>query len=93
MIAQIIINSNARALNRIFDYIVPEELEKDIKIGARVFVPFGPKNSATEGFVIGLKKDSEFANKNIIKIEDFALTEENVELAKLMARRYFCNSL
>ena len=30
MIAQIIINSNARALNRIFDYIVPIELEEKI---------------------------------------------------------------
>ena len=27
MIAEIIINSNAKALNKIFDYIVPKDLE------------------------------------------------------------------
>ena len=66
MIAEIIINSNARALNRIFDYIVPEEFEKEIKIGARVFVPFGNSKKLEDGFVIGLKESSEFANKPII---------------------------
>ena len=91
MIAEIIINRLAKDLNRIFDYHVPTEMENNIRVGARVFVPFGPKNSATEGFVIGLKRTSEFAQKNIIRIEDFALTEDNVELAKLMSKRYFCN--
>ena len=91
MVAEVIINRLAKDLNRIFDYIVPTEMEKIIKVGARVFVPFGPKNSVAEAFVIGLKDTSGFANKEIVKIEDFALTEENVELAKLMARRYFCN--
>ena len=91
MVAEIIINRIAKDLNRKFDYLVPTELEKSIKVGARVFVPFGAKNSETEGFVIGLKEDSEYANKDIIKIEDYALTEENIELAKLMSRRYFCN--
>ena len=91
MIAEVIINRLAKDLNRVFDYIVPEGMEDTIKIGARVFVPFGAKNSSIEGFVIGFKEVSEFANKDILKIEDFPLTEENVELAKIMARRYFCN--
>ena len=91
MVAEVIINRLAKDLNRIFDYIVPTEMEENIKVGARVFVPFGSKNSATEAFVIGLKESSEFANKEIVRIEDFALTKENVELAKLMSRRYFCN--
>ena len=41
MYAEVIINSNAKALNRIFDYIVPKDMEDAIKVGARVFVPFG----------------------------------------------------
>ena len=92
MIAQIIINSNARALNRIFDYIVPIELEEKIKIGSRILVPFGNSKKLEDGFVIGLKQTSEFANKNIEKIlEDNYLTEDKVILAKLMAKKYFCN--
>ena len=91
MVAEVIINRLAKDLNRIFDYIVPKTMEESIRVGARVFVPFGSKNSATEAYVIGIKEKSEFANKNIIRIEDYVLTEENIELAKLMSRRYFCN--
>ncbi len=92
MFAEIIINSNARALNRIFDYIVPKNMEKEIKVGARVFVPFGNGKKLDDGFVINLKENSEFANKEIAKIEiSESLTENNIILAKLMARKYFCN--
>ena len=92
MFAEIIINSNARALNRIFDYIVPKDMENTIKVGARVFVPFGNGKKLEDGFVISLKDNSEFANKEIAKIVvEESLTEENIILAKLMARKYFCN--
>jgi len=92
VIAQIIINSNAKALNRIFDYIVPKELENEIHVGSRVFVPFGNSKKLEDGFVIELKEKSEFANKCVEKIaEEAYLTEDNIVLAKLMARKYFCN--
>ena len=92
MYAEVIINSNAKDLNRIFDYIVPINIEETIKIGARVFVPFGKGSKLADGFVINFKENSEFANKEIAKIEiENSLTEENIILAKLMARKYFCN--
>ena len=92
MFAEVIINSNAKALNKTFDYIVPTELEKDIKVGSRVFVPFGNGAKTDDGFVINLKDNSEFANKEIIKIEiDDSLNEFKINLARLMARKYFCN--
>ncbi len=92
MYAEVIINSDAKALNRIFDYIVPNNMQNIIKIGARVFVPFGRGTKLADGFVIDLKDKSEFANKEIAKIEiENSLTEENIVLAKLMARKYFCN--
>lgn len=92
MYAEVIINSNAKDLNRIFDYIVPSCMENTIKIGARVFVPFGMGSKLADGFVINFKKESEFANKEIAKIEvENSLTEDNIILAKLMARKYFCN--
>ena len=90
--AEVIINSNARALNRIFDYIVPMDFEEKIKVGTRVFVPFGNNKKLEDGFVINIKATSEFANKEIAKIsEEQSLTENNIILAKLMARKYFCN--
>ena len=90
MIAEIIINTIAKELNKTYDYIIPEDILKEIKIGSRVFIPFGRKK-IEEGFVIGIKEKSEFANKEIIKVEDNILTKENVELAMLMSKRYFCN--
>ena len=93
MVAEVIINSVAKELNKTFDYIIPKALAQDVKIGARVFVPFGKTKTPKieEGFVINIKNSSSFANKEIIKVEDIILTEDNISLAKLMARRYFCN--
>lgn len=91
MFASILMNTNARELNKVFDYVVPTELENTIDIGARVFVPFGNGNRLVEGYVLELKDASEFANKEIAKIEDFILSADNIELARLMAEKYFCN--
>lgn len=90
MIAEVIINTIAKELNKTYDYIIPDSILKDIKIGSRVFVPFG-KTKQEEGFVIGIKDNSEFANKEITKLEDNILSKDNIELAKIMSKRYFCN--
>ena len=92
MIAQVIINSNVKNLNRIFDYNVPSEMQGTICAGDRVLVPFGNKKTYEEGFVVGLKENTQYKVKDIAKIQEgIKLTEENIDLAKLMARRYFCN--
>ena len=54
MVAEIIIESTVKTLNRIFDYEIPEHL--NVKIGSRVFVPFGNKKTPEEGIVIGIKE-------------------------------------
>lgn len=90
MVAEIIVNSTAKQLNRTFDYIIPKAMEKHIKIGSRIFVPFG-RIKKQEGFVIDIKEYSEFATKEILEVEDSILPEEKIKLAKLMARKYFCN--
>jgi len=77
MVAEIIINSIAKDLNRTFDYIIPDNLIDTVKIGNRVFVPFGRGNKEEEGYVIGFKDESEFANKELIKIEDGHIVKED----------------
>ena len=91
MIAEIIINSNAKDLNKTFDYQVPEEMQKNIKIGSRVLIPFGRMKKLEEGFVIGFKDKSDYETKEISKIEEDYLNENQIKLAKWIARRYFCN--
>lgn len=92
MVAEVIINSTVKKLNKTFDYNVPAELAGSIKVGDRILVPFGNSKKLEEGFVVGLKKESLYEIKDISSIQDgFCLKEEQIELAKWMARRYFCN--
>lgn len=92
LIVEVILNNSARDLNRTFDYEVPEAMQNMAKIGAYVLVPFGQRKTLEEGFIIGLKEQSSFQTKEIAKIEnENALTKEQVELAKWMSKRYFCN--
>ena len=93
MIAEVIIQSNVKSLNRIFDYKIPTEFENDaIKlVGARVLVPFGRMKQLEEGFIVNIKENTEYQVKEIASIEKKYLDENKIELAKWMARRYFCN--
>lgn len=92
MIAEIIINSNVKNLNRIFDYNIPYELQDKVKIGARVLLKFGNIKKMEEGFVVGIKENSEYKVKDIEKVEENDyIGEDEVKLAKWMANRYFCN--
>lgn len=90
MIAEVIINRTAKRLNRTFDYRIPKDLEDLIVIGSKVLVPFGKGEKLEEAFVIKIKEKSDYKVKSIAKIED-NLTEKQIELARWMANRYFCN--
>ena len=91
MIAEVILNNNAKALNKIFDYEVPVELEEKVHTGSRVFVPFGRSKTLEDGFVIGIKDKSDFASKPIASVEGEFMSGARLELAKLMSQKYFCN--
>ena len=91
MVIEVIISSNAKDLNRIFDYNVPEKFASSVHIGSRVLVPFGRMRKSQEGFVIGIKDESLYELKDIINVEEGGLDEEKVILSKLMADKYFCN--
>ena len=91
MIAEVIINSNVRNLNKIFDYKIPMELEEMVTIGARVLVQFGNIKALEEGFVIGIKDFSDYKVKEIKGVEESYLNEEKINLAQWISRRYFCN--
>ena len=91
MIAEIIIDSSVKTLNRIFDYNIPKEMENNISIGSRVLVPFGRSKKLEEGFVTNIKESTEFEVKDIAKIEEQSLSTDKIVLSKWMAKRYFSN--
>ena len=90
MVAEVIINSSAKKLNRTFDYNIPKELENLIFIGSKVLVPFGRLKSLEEAHVVKIKESSEFEIKDIVKVET-GLTDKQIEIANWIAKRYFCN--
>lgn len=90
MIAQVIVDIAAKQTDRIFEYHVPKELT-DVKVGSRVFVPFGPRK--LQGFVVGLTETSNFSGKlrDLLLVVDEMppLTPELVRLSEDLARQVF----
>jgi primosomal protein N' (replication factor Y) len=92
MIAEVILNSNSKQLNRVFDYQIPEDLASKVRIGSRVLVPFANRKEPEEGFVVNIKEISSYQVKAIKQVDETEyISQENIELAKWIARRYFCN--
>ena len=79
------------SLDRVFDYLVPPELEAAIRVGTRVTVPFN--RSRRDGFVLDLAPASSFPNlKSILGPAANAahLPPELVRLGEWMAEYYCC---
>ena len=75
-----------KGIDKTFTYAVPVNLEKDIKIGMKVTVPFG--NRKLEGFVLACEnKKVDYELKDIISLSDVVLSEELISLAKYMSRK------
>ncbi|MBR2851862.1 MAG: primosomal protein N', partial [Anaerotignum sp.] len=94
MYAKVIVGLNNPAMDKMFDYAVPEGLE--VRQGARVIVPFGRRNAKSEGYVISLSEETDVPQdkiKSIVEVLDDGkptFTPELIELAKWMQERYFC---
>ncbi len=92
--AEVIISIAHKNVDRIFNYIVPESFEADLRIGMRVIVPFGKGNKNYEGYVIGFSKSSEIPFnklKYIVSIMDkYPIFSANtIMLAKFMREKYY----
>ena len=94
MFAKVIVDVPAMETNRPFDYRVPEHLEHWMAVGSRVKVSFGPRT--LQGFVVELSDacgtDPDKV-KPVLEVLDAVppLTEELVDLARWMSRRYICH--
>ena len=90
MVAEVIINSKAKQLNRTFDYNIPKELEDLILIGSKVLVPFGRFKILEEAHVVKIKEKSEYEIKDIAKDINISsnniLDSNNIEENKYYAR-------
>ena len=71
--ADIIINISHEAVDRVFQYRIPEQLEEKVQIGSQVKVPFGRGNHLQVGYVVNR---SDRPNFDPTKIKNIASVEE-----------------
>ncbi len=80
------------ALDKTFDYLIPAELEAQIKTGSQVVVPFG--RSSREGFVLDIVPDSDYPGLREItglSASKACIPPKLVELGRWMAEYYCCS--
>ena len=90
MYAEVVVNHPSRAVDRVFDYKIPDSLEGEIKVGTRVIVPFSQRNAEREGYVFRIKSNSDAKAKNIISLasNELAFKPDMVPLIEYMHERY-----
>ena len=89
--ADIIIDISHEKLDRSFQYIVPEELESEIRVGMVAAVPFG--NCQRKGYVIGLSREPKISPEKLKPVGKLLSSQETTEarlvsLAAWMRERY-----
>ncbi|AYC29193.1 primosomal protein N' [Paenisporosarcina cavernae] len=93
MIAEVIVDIATSAIDRKFDYLVPERYTSVVQVGSRVKVPFGPREIM--GFIVGLKEETDVdiqKQKELMDVVDLhpLLTTEMMELAKWVKQDTLC---
>ena len=88
MIAKVIVDISNSQTDKIFDYIIPSNL--DVRKGARVIVPFGPRR--VEGFCIDITQSSDVTSLKYVEavLDDFVcISDEMLELMKYMKDKFY----
>ena len=84
MVAKVIVELSNKNIDKCFDYLIPDGLISNVKVGIRVKVPFG--NQILEGFVLDITNETNNDLKEIIDVidTDTILDDELLELGKYM---------
>ncbi len=84
MYADIIVDISVEALDKTYQYHIPEQMEELVRIGTPVRVPFGRGNRILQGFVVNLTEQPAFdvnRIKDILKVEQKQVPAEGQLLA------------
>jgi primosomal protein N' (replication factor Y) len=93
MIARIALADVVFAIDKLYDYLVPDSLSQSAKAGMRVSVPFAKGNRRREGVIFELADKSGYEKlKPIDSLLDNVpvLTQAQLRLARWMKGRFFC---
>ncbi|WP_424925721.1 primosomal protein N' [Bacillus safensis] len=90
MIAEVIVDVTTKAIDRPFDYRVPDRFKDLVKAGMRVVVPLAPRK--IQGFVTKVKEETDIKTGSIKEIVDLfdlspVLTDELLELSHWLTEK------
>ncbi|MCR5691405.1 MAG: primosomal protein N' [Eubacterium sp.] len=93
MFADIIVDVSVEALDRTFQYKIPEGLSREVRPGSVVKIPFGRANKIITGFVVGLSQEANWPEDKLKEIAEMESKEIAIEgkllsLAAWMRERY-----
>ena len=92
MYAEVIVEISAKAIDRVFTYIIPPSIQGKVLIGARVKVPFA--HQSLEGFVLKIKDNYEdnYELKEITELidEEPILNKEMLKLGHEISKKTLC---
>lgn len=77
--ADIIIDISHEAIDRAFQYEVPDFLRSDIAIGMQVAIPFGKHNSIRHGYVVGFQDEPQYQVDKIKQIQSIEYSRVRIE--------------
>lgn len=83
--ADVIVDCTAKALDRPFQYLVPEELESEVEEGTIIEAPFGNGNRKITGYVMSLSRQAKLDPSRIRPISGIvtSLSDEEKRLTAL----------
>jgi len=92
-VARVAVSKAIFAIDKPYDYRIPEILIDKIKVGKRVMVPFGRGNKRCEAMVLSLTNDDgEKQLKEVLAVldEEPILNANDLKLAFWVRERTFC---
>lgn len=82
------------AIDKLYDYRIPEGAEDAARVGCRVLVPFGRGNARSEGVILALRgaPDPDTRYKALIEVLDRepVLDDDMIRLAAFLRERLYC---
>ncbi len=91
--ADVIIDITHTAVDRVFQYQIPDELSEKAVLGARIRAPFGKGNRLRDGYIIGFSEKPEYDPSKIKQIaavceDGMPIEGQMILLAAWMKERY-----
>lgn len=95
MYAEVLIEYNAKTIDKSFTYLIPENLKNELKVGMKVVVPFGNKliNGFVTNIVTTFNSDYELKEISSIKEKEFVLNKELFALADYLKKETLCTKI